>query len=176
MGGQNFQKIRFLIADDNAHMRKFVTAILQALGATVIFEAPDGEGAWQLFRANKIDVVIIDWQMEGTSGIEIVRRIRSAPDTPDPFVPIVMLTGHSQAERVREARDAGANEFITKPVSVKGLMTKLVSLIENPRPFVRTQTYFGPCRRRHAIAFQGKERRNAQEWQTLSAPPTKEDS
>ena len=59
-----------------------------------------------------------------------------------------MLTGHTHIDHVRQARDAGINEFIAKPVSVKTMMTRLVAVIEHPRPFVRTKSYFGPCRRR----------------------------
>jgi two-component system, chemotaxis family, chemotaxis protein CheY len=172
MGGYNFERLKFLVADDNAHMRKLVGAIINALGATNIVEAADGEQAWKLFCATRVDIVIIDWQMENTSGIDIVRRIRNAPDTPDPFVPIIMLTGHSQAEHVRLARDCGANEFMTKPITVKGLMAKLVSLVESPRPFIRTQTYFGPCRRRHSVAYHGADRRTSDEDEHKSSPAT----
>lgn len=159
MEGYSFEKLTFLIADDNAHMRKLLVTILRALGAVTILEAENGERGWQVFCSNHIDIVITDWQMEVANGIELVNRIRNSPASPDVFVPIIMLTGHAQADHVRIARDSGANEFITKPVSVKGLLAKLVSLVENPRPFVRTKTYFGPCRRRHDVPFPGPDRR-----------------
>jgi DNA-binding response OmpR family regulator len=61
---------------------------------------------------------------------------------------------------VLQARDAGVNEFIAKPVSVKTLMQRLVAVIESPRPYVRTEAYFGPCRRRRgAEEHRGPERR-----------------
>jgi len=56
------------------------------------------------------------------------------------------------------ARDAGVNEFIAKPVSVKTVMSRLVAVIEHPRPYVRTQDYFGPCRRRGVQEYRGPER------------------
>jgi DNA-binding response OmpR family regulator len=71
-----------------------------------------------------------------------------------------MLTGHTSLDHVRQARDAGVNEFIAKPVSVKTMMSRLVAVIEHPRPYVRTTGYFGPCRRRSSVAeYQGSERR-----------------
>jgi DNA-binding response OmpR family regulator len=71
-----------------------------------------------------------------------------------------MLTGHTSVERVRLARDAGVNEFLAKPVSVKAMLTRLTAVIEHPRPFVRTKVYFGPCRRRRgADEYRGPERR-----------------
>ena len=98
--------------------------------------------------------------MEGMSGLGLVQMIRTNPQTPNPFVPVIMLTGHTSLDHVMLARDAGVNEFIAKPVSVKTMMSRLVSVIENPRPFVRTQGYFGPCRRRRgAEEYRGPERR-----------------
>jgi DNA-binding response OmpR family regulator len=74
---------------------------------------------------------------------------------------VIMLTGHTSLEHVREARDAGVNEFIAKPVSVKTMMSRLAAVIEQPRSYVRTGSYFGPCRRRRNLhEYQGPERRN----------------
>ena len=73
---------------------------------------------------------------------------------------MIMLTGHTQIDQVRQARDAGINEFLAKPVSVKTIMTRLVAVIEHPRPYVRTKAYFGPCRRRRGSEeYRGPERR-----------------
>jgi DNA-binding response OmpR family regulator len=92
--------------------------------------------------------------------------IRSNPQAPNPFVPVIMLTGHTSLEHVRQARDAGINEFIAKPVSVKTLMSRLVAVIEHPRPYVRTGSFFGPCRRRRSIyEYRGPERRSEQSEQ-----------
>jgi two-component system, chemotaxis family, chemotaxis protein CheY len=155
-----FDKLRILVVDDNVHMRKLVITVLQALGAVHLFDADNGEKAWGLLRAQNPDVVILDWMMEGMSGIELARSIRTDPATPNPFMPMIMLTGHTQTKRVREARDAGINEFIAKPVSVKTLMSRLTSVIEYPRPYVRTKAYFGPCRRRRSnLDYDGPERR-----------------
>jgi DNA-binding response OmpR family regulator len=102
--------------------------------------------------------------MEGMSGLELVQKIRTDPATPNPFMPVIMLTGHTQIERVRQARDAGISEFIAKPVSVKTMMQRLQAVIENPRPYVRTKVYFGPCRRRRASEeYKGPERRDQKE-------------
>ena len=85
----------------------------------------------------------------------------TSPESQNPFVPIVMLTGHTSLERVHQARDAGINEFLAKPVSSKNLLGRLVSVIEHPRPFVRARCYFGPCRRRRRNdEYHGPERRS----------------
>ena len=168
MSGYRFERLKILVVDDNVHMRKLVITILQAFGVVQISEADSGDRAWTVLREANPDVVVLDWVMEGMSGIELVKMIRSNPSCPNPFVPVIMLTGHTSAEHVLEARDAGINEFIAKPVSVKTMMSRLVAVIEHPRPYVRTNKYFGPCRRRRgAEDYRGPERRNETDKQLV---------
>src|ERR1700677_397942 len=119
MSSYRFDRLKLLVVDDNAHMRKLVATILQAFGVTQIFEANDGDHAWAVVKESNPDVIVLDWVMEGMSGLELVQIIRTNAASPNPFVPVVMLTGHTSVEYVRLARDAGVNEFIGKPVSVK---------------------------------------------------------
>lgn len=168
MSGYRFDRLKILVVDDNAHMRKLVVTILQAFGAIQIFEADSGERAWVLLRDANPDVVILDWMMEGMSGLEFVKQVRTSSSSPNPFVPVIMLTGHTHIDHVRQARDAGVNEFLAKPVSVKAILTRLIAVIEHPRPYVRTKSYFGPCRRRRgADEYRGPERRAAAEATAL---------
>ncbi|HTO39429.1 MAG TPA: response regulator [Rhizomicrobium sp.] len=161
MSGYRFDRLRLLVVDDNVHMRKLVVTILQAFGATQIFEAADGEGAWSIAREANPDVIFLDWMLDGMSGLDLARLIRTSPSTPNPFVPIIMLTGYSQLDHVIKARDAGVNEFLAKPVSVKAILSRLIAVIEYPRPYVRTKVYFGPCRRRRVRdEYGGPERRS----------------
>jgi two-component system chemotaxis response regulator CheY len=166
MSGYRFDRLKVLVVDDNVHMRKLVTTILQAFGVVQIYEADNGQRAWTLVRESNPDIIVADWVMEGMSGIEMVQMLRTNPQSPNPFVPVILLTGHTSLDYVMQARDAGVNEFIAKPVSVKTMMSRLVSVIESPRPFVRTQGYFGPCRRRRgAEEYRGPERRSESKQQ-----------
>ena len=71
-----------------------------------------------------------------------------------------MLTGHTEADRVMEARDAGVTEFLAKPVSALQLFQRIRTIIEAPRQYVRTADYFGPDRRRrNELDYEGVERR-----------------
>jgi CheY-like chemotaxis protein len=160
MSGYRFDRLRVLVVDDNVHMRRLVITILQAFGVHQIGEAGSGESAWETVRETNPDILILDWVMEGMSGVDLVRMLRSDPRSPNPFVPVIMLTGHTSREHVQQARDAGANEFIAKPVSVRTMMSRLAAVIEHPRPFVRTSRYFGPCRRRRQDEHVGPERRS----------------
>ena len=162
MSGYRFDRLKIMVVDDNQHMRKLVVTILQAFGAIQVFEAADGQRAWAMLREVNPDVIFLDWQMDGMSGLDLVKMIRTSSQTPNPFVPIIMLTGHTHIDHVRQARDAGVNEFLAKPVSVRAIMSRLVSVIEHPRPYVRTKGYFGPCRRRRGMdEYRGPERRAA---------------
>ena len=163
MSTLRFDKLRILVVDDNQHMRRLVVAVLQAVGVKDLFESPDGEHAWAHMRESNPDVIILDWQLTGMNGLEFVRLIRNSPRTPNVFVPVIMLTGHTHIDHVRQARDAGVNEFLAKPVSVKAILSRLISVIDFPRPYIRSQAYFGPCRRRRSVTvYTGPERRQTE--------------
>lgn len=160
MSAYSFERLKVLVVDDNQHMRALVTAILTAFGVKQVDEAACANDAWELLKIKKSDIVITDWVMDGMSGLEFTEKVRTAGDSPNPFVPIIMLTGHTQFAKIQQARDAGVNEFLAKPVSAKAILSRLISIIEHPRPFVRTKVYFGPCRRRRRIEdYHGPERR-----------------
>jgi FixJ family two-component response regulator len=88
--------------------------------------------------------------------------VRTNEGSPNCYLPIIMLTGHAERSAVETARDAGVNEFLTKPVSAEKLYSKIHTLIETPRVFVRSGDYFGPDRRRRQNPkYKGPERRKA---------------
>lgn len=156
------QRLSVLIVDDNQNMRELIRAILQAFGVVNIYDARDGEHGITKIRDFSIDLVVTDWIMEPQDGLHLVKWVRNSPDSPDNFLPVIMVTGHTEKARITEARDAGINEFMAKPVSAKSLYRRLVSVIEHPRQFVRTKSYFGPDRRRKVEPFDGPDRRAAQ--------------
>ena len=169
MSGYRFDRLKILIVDDNQHLRKLVGTILHAFGVTQTAQADSASRAWTMLREFNPDVIFLDWVMDGMSGLELVKMIRTDPTSPNPFVPVIMLTGNSQLDHVRQARDAGTNEFLAKPVSANAILTRLLAVIEHPRPFVRTKVYFGPCRRRRARdEYDGPERRQPGDAQAVS--------
>ena len=129
-------------------MRVLLTEILRAIGVRQVYEANDGAEALQLMRTHQIDIIMSDLAMQPLDGIDFVRLLRNSPDSPNPMAPVIMITGHSTHKRVNEARDVGVNEFLSKPVTAKGVLDRISRVVENPRPFVRTAQYFGPDRRR----------------------------
>ncbi len=158
----DFNRLRFLIVDDNAHMRRIVRTLLHSFGSREVYEADNGTAGLEAFTHYLPDILVIDWVMPFFDGLELTRMIRQPDSDANPYVPIIMLTGHSEKRRILEARDAGVTEFLAKPISAKGLHERILNVVVNPRPFVKTDSYFGPDRRRGVNAgYAGPERRKA---------------
>jgi CheY-like chemotaxis protein len=162
MMGYKLERLTVLVVDDNKNMRSLVRAILEALGVNHIVDAIDGEAAFKKLEEQQIDLIIADWNMEPMDGLAFTRKVRTDPGSPDQFVPIIMLSGHTEKARVMQARDAGINEFMAKPIAARALYARMVAIIEHPRPFVKTESYFGPDRRRQDMPFPGPDRRTNQ--------------
>ena len=123
-------------------------------------EAEDGASGLEAFNRYTPDIVLTDWAMPIFDGLELTQMIRQPGANANPYVPIIMLTGHSEKRRVMAARDAGITEFMAKPVSAKALYEHILNVVANPRPFIRTKSYFGPDRRRNVNPnYAGPERR-----------------
>ena len=154
-------QLKILLVDDNHHMRVLLIELLRAVGINKVFEATDGAEGLQMMRAHPVDIVMTDLAMEPLDGIDFVRLLRNAPDSPNQMVPVIMVTGHLTMRRIQEARDAGVNEFVAKPITARNVLERLQLIIDHPRPFVRTDDYFGPDRRRrNDPAYAGPWRRS----------------
>jgi len=152
--------LKVLLVDDNAHMRTITSAVLQSAGIRLVREAADGAAALEILRDYAADLVIVDFKMFPLDGVEFTRLVRNSPDTVNPYLPIIMMTGHSEKSRIVEARDAGVTEFVVKPITAKAILDRIQSVIFHPRPFVKTDDYFGPDRRRRdAPNYRGAMRR-----------------
>lgn len=152
--------LNVLLVDDNAHMRAIVGTILKGAGVSKPLEVSSGAEALQLMRDHPVDLAIVDFNMFPLDGVEFTKLVRNSHDSPNPFLPIIMMTGHAERHRVEEARDAGVTEFIVKPVTARSVLARINAVIFKPRPFVRCDGYFGPCRRRVDDArYEGPERR-----------------
>jgi CheY-like chemotaxis protein len=152
MTASAYDHLRVLIVEDNNHMRTLLRSLMNALGIRQVIECTDGASAYAALRDRKPDFVLTDLSMKPVDGIEFTRMVRTAKDSPNPYVPIVMVTGHTERGRVEAARDAGVTEFIAKPITVQNLLLRVAEIVERPRPFVRCHSYFGPDRRRHKDA------------------------
>lgn len=152
--------LNVLIADSNPYMLKIIRAMLRGFGVTNIREAADGAVALEELNVHLIDLVIMDYALTTLDGVELTELLRGAEDSPNRFVPVIMLSAYTEKWRIEAARDAGVTEFLRKPLCANDLYLRLLEIIEHPRKFVRSARYFGPDRRRQLItAYSEAERR-----------------
>lgn len=137
-----------LILDDNAHMRGLMRVILASFGVRRIEEASDVAEAYRIASSVTIDIAFVDFKLGGMDGLDFCRRIRKDADSPDVYLPIIMITAYSERGRVIEAINAGVDEFLVKPVRAVDVANRVNAVIERRRPFVQCGDYFGPDRRR----------------------------
>lgn len=143
-----FDKAKILIVDDMKPMLALTKSILSIFGFKQIFTADNGEQAFEIVRQSDPDLILTDWIMEPVDGLEFTKRVRRDPMTPNPYVPIIMMTGFSSKIRVESARDFGITEFLVKPFAARDLYLRVAQIIEHPRQFVEAGAFFGPDRRR----------------------------
>src|SRR5438105_15608113 len=104
--------VRVLLVDDNHHMRSIVSAVLTAVGVQHVRECCDGAEALDALRQWPADMAIVDFNMAPIDGVEFTRLVRQAADSPNPFLPIIMLTGHAAREPAVEALASQGTDVI----------------------------------------------------------------
>ncbi len=156
----DFSVLTAMFVDDSPYMRRLIHDLLIAMGFGKVVTASDGESALALYKDEVPDILITDASMQPMDGYEFVQRIRTDPSNPNLYIPIIMLSGHVEMANIERARDNGVTEYLAKPVSATSLHQRVVSVIEQPRQFVKVGKYFGPDRRRHTDdVFQDDNRR-----------------
>ena len=152
------ESLRALVVEDNAHMRSLLRSLLVALGVGTICEAASAEEALEVLSNSGIDLILTDLSMEAMDGIALTRAVRQSAI--NPYVPIIMVTGHTERHLVEAARDAGVTEFLAKPITVNNLFLRISEIVERPRCYVRCDDYFGPDRRRRSGEAHPKRRKD----------------
>ena len=114
--------MRIMLVEDDKDLREILSGTLTRRGHQVI-EACDGMQAWELFRHGVFDVVISDWTMPQMTGIELCRTLRGLAR--NSYTYIIILTAESGSEKMIEALDAGADDFVTKPFQLNVLGARL---------------------------------------------------
>lgn len=116
--------MRILVADDDATSRVLLKAMAAKLGHDCLV-ASDGSSAWELLQNGDIDVLLTDWMMPGMDGPELCRRVRD--EVTDTYTYIVIVTGLTDPEQILEGMNAGADDYIVKPVNSLDVQTCLVA-------------------------------------------------
>ncbi|MDE3015298.1 MAG: response regulator [Pseudomonadota bacterium] len=180
----HLKNIHVMIVDNDQKIIAIIVRVLQCFGFRNIFEARDGFSAVETLRQHDIDLIITDWELlplkqhdiydlpsnpvvrsdqwspvMPKDGACFVKYIRLSKYSPNPFVPVIMVTGLGLRGHIEYARDAGVNEIILKPLTIENLCERISMVIDRPRCFVTSASYKGPCRRRERAALKGQAER-----------------
>ena len=127
-------KDKILIVEDEGAIRDMLGYALMKAGF-LCEEAADTEAARSTLKAERPDLILLDWMLPGMSGIDYARRLKSAPETRD--IPIIMLTAKGEeADKVR-GLEIGADDYITKPFSTRELVARVRAVL---RRYVKAET------------------------------------
>jgi two-component system chemotaxis response regulator CheY len=116
-------KMKVLVVDDFATMRRILRNILKQIGFTNISEADDGKTALKELKKKKYDLILCDWNMPEMSGIDLLKEIKSDDELKS--IPFVMVTAEAQKDNIVEAVKAGVSNYIVKPFTAETVSEKL---------------------------------------------------
>ncbi len=121
-------KMKVLVVDDFATMRKIVRNILKQIGFEHITEAEDGNAALQVLKNETVGLVVTAWNMHNMTGLDLLRQIRQNPQTAS--LPVLMVTAEGLKENVIEAVKAGVNNYVVKPFTAEVLQEKIEAIFK----------------------------------------------
>jgi len=143
----NLRDLVILIADPSSYLSMLIHSMLRGFGSNKVLQVRNSMGVFHALTAQRIDLLICDALLPVHGGLQLTQAIRSKKGNEHRTIPILMMISDSRASTVKQARDAGANMVIAKPLSAASLYDRLTLIAFNPRKFVDTATYFGPDRR-----------------------------
>ncbi|HCR98294.1 MULTISPECIES: phosphate regulon transcriptional regulator PhoB [Halomonas] len=120
-----------LIVDDEAPIREMIAVALEMADYRVL-EADNAQDAHALVVDHQPDLLLLDWMMPGTSGIELARRLKREEATAE--MPIIMLTAKGEEDNKIQGLEAGADDYITKPFSPRELVARLKAVLRRTTP------------------------------------------
>ena len=161
--------LKVLIVDDSPHMQAILKRVLTDMNIRDMVLAKDIESGLTQLQRIRPDFAFIDWTVKPEGGSRFVRAVRTIDDAELARTPLIMMAAQANVMRVKDARDAGINAFLAKPASVQAIMSRVLWVLSDARPFIQSERYVGPDRRMRALDHEGDERRQA----TLVAPPPK---
>lgn len=135
---------KILIVDDESAIRDMLRVALE-MAEYQVMEASNAQDAHSQIVDEKPDLILLDWMMPGTSGIELARRLKRDEVTAD--IPIIMLTAKGEEDNKIQGLDVGADDYITKPFSPRELVARLKAVLRRADPQINATpiTVLGLC-------------------------------
>lgn len=155
----NLTSAATMVVDDSPFALELTTQALMGFGIRARHACVGAAEAMEILKDHNIDLLVVDCEMPGIDGFELVRWLRRSGLEPNALVPVIMTAAHIRRTRVAEARDCGANFIVTKPFSATTLLERIVWVSRDERPFLEIGDYFGPDRRFRKAPAPGEERR-----------------
>ena len=123
------KRCNYLIVDDDSFSRNLTRTSLKQYGVIDIFDASNAVDAIEILKKQKIDMILLDQEMPGLTGLELAKVIREGKDgVTNTKVLIVMLTNFADKDNVVEAKRLGIQDFLVKPISPEKLMSRIINI------------------------------------------------
>ncbi|MCR6643327.1 MAG: response regulator [Terricaulis sp.] len=166
------KKLRIMVVEDRQFQRRLIAETLRAVRDLSFDYAESAEDCLLMLASAQPDMLVTDWDIEGGKGLDLVRRIRRGEAGDEArATPIVMVTTRNTEQAVREARNAGVDEFVLRPFSTSILTRRAKEVRDHKRDFIESVHYLGPCRRRRNDEhYIGPKRRDAEKKNQADAP------
>ncbi len=116
----DFSDLHVLVADDSSYFRVMLRAMLRGFGIRLVSEVSDGADCLSFINERRPDLLFLDWEMPIFSGEEVMRQVRRN-DSVDPYLPVIMITAHTERKRVEQAKKLGIHELLCKPIAAKSV-------------------------------------------------------
>ncbi|WP_170294886.1 response regulator [Roseospira navarrensis] len=140
----NWSALKVLVVDDNVFFRDILRSVLAGAGVTHVRDAGGADEALKALREGPTDLILLDYVMAPVDGLELTRMLRDEAESPEPTVPIVMVSGHMGPGDRQTALATGVHAVVGKPINATDLLRTIRHVLAEPLAFVRTDTYFGP--------------------------------
>ncbi len=143
----NLSKANVLVIDGSQHSVDMIAQILKGFGVAEVHRCSITEEAEKVIRSKTFDLIIVDPSIDDGAGYAFLSAMRRSPNSPNAYAPVILVSGHVRASDVARARDTGANFFVTKPLTPKALLQRIMFVVRDKRPFIEVEKFVGPDRR-----------------------------
>jgi DNA-binding response OmpR family regulator len=151
-----------LVIEDSPFVLELTSSVLAGFGIRRRQTCQKPDEAMAALSAQPVDLVLVNADLPGASGYELVRWLRRSAHEANQFVPVIMTATHVVPSTLARARDSGASLILVKPFSPMRLLERIVWAARDTRPFLEAGPYRGPDRRIRKVAWTGAERRVAE--------------
>lgn len=135
------------VVNPSRALQQILKQVMWEVGLRNLRAIGSGAEALRSIADSPTDIMFVDAALPDGRGTDLVRQIRRSPESPAPFVSVIMTLADPTLERILAARDAGADEVVTRPVTVQRVLQKLAAVIERPRNMILAPAFIGPDRR-----------------------------